>query len=772
METLTELNKPTKVKFGVVGAGMIGKRHIAMINANPECTLVAVCDVRAKADLGLANDVPCYHTIADMLGHHPEIDVVCVCTPNGLHADMAVEVLNSGRHVVIEKPLALNVADARRIEAAQSQLGKHAFLVLQNRYSMLMQWLKHIVSSGQIGEVRMVNLNCMWNRDDRYYKPGHWHGTLDMDGGTLYTQYLHYLDILYWVFGNVDEVVSASFADFAHERTSDFEDSGSVLLRMGNAMCTLTYTTAVSKANAEVSLVVVGSKGTVRLGGNYMNKLDYCTIDDCELPDLSKEEVNPNDYGGYQGSAANHRYVIDNVAAALLHGGAPSVPLADGGAVIDIIDRIYAHKDNSRYVRADVAAQHQSSAPTICVVGLGYVGLPLANAFARKYNVIGYDVAPARIEAAKASCGSNMKCTSDESALDDASIYVITVQTPVDANNKPDLCPLLSATEVVARHLKKGDTVVYESTVYPGCTEEECVPLIEQVSGLKFNVDFGVGYSPERVNPGDGCHTVSNVTKVVAASNQAVADLLCGIYSSVIAAGVFRASSIKVAEAAKVIENTQRDVNIALVNEVATLLEPMGVDTNEVIATASTKWNFVRVKPGLVGGHCIGVDPYYLIHKARAIGAEPKLIECARIVNNQMCGYVAEAIVSRIEKTGVAVGNAKVLVMGVTYKENVPDIRNSKVFDVIEAMRQRGVEVDVVDCVASPQQVADEYGVRLLPEAQGRYNAVLVAVPHAQYAGMSMLDVQSLLLPGGLLADLKGAFRGKSAGEALDYWSL
>ncbi|AHI29137.1 Vi polysaccharide biosynthesis UDP-N-acetylglucosamine C-6 dehydrogenase TviB [Marinobacter similis] len=405
----------------------------------------------------------------------------------------------------------------------------------------------------------------------------------------------------------------------------------------------------------------------------------------------------------------------------------------------------------------------------IAVIGLGYVGLPLAVAFGEKRSVIGFDINSKRISDLREGIDTTRELTLRELAaasrlsftdslgeLADCSVFIVTVPTPIDEFNTPDLTPLVRASETVGKVLKVGDIVIYESTVYPGATEEVCVPVLERVSGLSFNQDFYAGYSPERINPGDKEHRVTTIVKVTSGSTPEVADEVDALYADIITAGTHKASSIKVAEAAKVIENTQRDLNIALMNELAMIFARLGIDTHEVLAAAGTKWNFLPFKPGLVGGHCIGVDPYYLTHKSEAIGYHPEIILAGRRVNDGMGPYVASELVKHMIKAGHAVANARVLVMGLTFKENCPDLRNTRVIDVVRELQDFGCQVDVTDCWADNAEAQQEYDIFLVEELiPQQYEAVVLAVPHREYAAMSTADLRQLLSADGVLFDLK-----------------
>ncbi|MCW9010630.1 MULTISPECIES: Vi polysaccharide biosynthesis UDP-N-acetylglucosamine C-6 dehydrogenase TviB [Marinobacter] len=406
----------------------------------------------------------------------------------------------------------------------------------------------------------------------------------------------------------------------------------------------------------------------------------------------------------------------------------------------------------------------------IAVVGLGYVGLPLAAAFGEKREVVGFDINTKRIAELKDGVDFTREVSSEELAtarylsftdsldgIADCQVYIVTVPTPIDEYKSPDLTPLVKASESVGKVLKKGDIVVYESTVFPGATEEVCVPVLEKMSGLKFNQDFFAGYSPERINPGDKEHRVTTIMKVTSGSTPEIADEVNDLYAGIITAGTHKASSIKVAEAAKVIENTQRDLNIALMNELSMIFARIGIDTHEVLAAAGTKWNFLPFKPGLVGGHCIGVDPYYLTHKAQAIGYHPEIILAGRRVNDNMGPYAAAELVKAMIKRGHTIANSRVLVMGLTFKENCPDLRNTRVIDVVNELKDFGCQVDVTDCWANNEEAEHEYGISLVPEPKaGEYDAVFLAVPHREYAGLSAEQLRAYTNSNGVLFDLKG----------------
>jgi len=389
---------------------------------------------------------------------------------------------------------------------------------------------------------------------------------------------------------------------------------------------------------------------------------------------------------------------------------------------------------------------------TVAIIGLGYVGLPLAHAFSSKYKVIGFDIAKKRIDELKSgydrtleldeaqvkeAIGNGMEFTNKLEDIKECNIYIVTVPTPIDKHKKPDLTPLLKASESVGKILKKDDIVIYESTVYPGATEEDCVPILERESGLKFNKDFFCGYSPERINPGDKEHTVTKILKVTSGSTPQIAKKVDDLYASIITAGTHLAPSIKVAEAAKVIENSQRDINIAFVNELALIFNKLGIDTNAVLEAAGTKWNFLPFKPGLVGGHCIGVDPYYLTYKAQEVGYNPEIILAGRRLNDNMGIYVANQVIKLLIKKGHKIEGAKVLVLGITFKENCPDIRNSRVIDVIQELKEFGCNVDVTDYWADKDEVQREYKLELIQKPNyDEYNAIVLAVAHNEYKGL------------------------------------
>ena len=418
----------------------------------------------------------------------------------------------------------------------------------------------------------------------------------------------------------------------------------------------------------------------------------------------------------------------------------------------------------------------------LAVIGLGYVGLPIALEFARKLSVIGFDINQQRVDLMKqgidpsseldkeAFDGCDITFTTSLEELKAAKFFVVAVPTPVDEHNVPDLTPVKKASETIGKVIKKGDYVVFESTVYPGCTEEDCVPIIEQLSGLNRVVDFKIGYSPERINPGDKQHTIRTVVKVAAGCDAESLEEIALTYELVVDAGVHRASSIKVAEAAKIIENTQRDLNIALMNELSIIFDKMGINTFEVLEAAGTKWNFLKFFPGLVGGHCIGVDPYYLTYKASELGYNSKVILAGRNINDNMAHYLAKKVVQHIIKNVSDVRAAKVLVMGATFKENVSDIRNSKVADVVKELQSFFLNVHVHDPYASSEELHHEYGFGLTPELANDYDAVIVTVCHEPYVAFDNAYFESITKPGALIADLKGTYRNKLTGR--QYWSF
>jgi len=418
--------------------------------------------------------------------------------------------------------------------------------------------------------------------------------------------------------------------------------------------------------------------------------------------------------------------------------------------------------------------------PNIAVIGLGYVGLPLAVEFARHLPVTGFDIHAGRInelqqgtdstrevEPEALATASHLRLTSDAQALADCNTYIVTVPTPVDDHKTPDLTPLVRASETVGAALKPGDTVIYESTVYPGATEEVCVPVLERVSGLRFNAEDGffVGYSPERINPGDKEHGFTTITKVTAGSTPNTADYVDGLYASVVIAGTHKASSIRVAEAAKVIENTQRDVNIALINELALLFNRLDIDTEEVLRAAGTKWNFLPFRPGLVGGHCIGVDPYYLTHKAQQVGHHPEMILAGRRVNDGMGAYIAERTIRQMLRQGINPVGARVLVLGLTFKENCPDLRNTRVVDLIATLREHNVKVEVCDPWVNPKEAEEEYDITPLTEAneRGVYQAVILAVPHREFVEAEGEGIRALGAKNSVLFDVKSVLPAGSA---------
>jgi UDP-N-acetyl-D-glucosamine/UDP-N-acetyl-D-galactosamine dehydrogenase len=424
----------------------------------------------------------------------------------------------------------------------------------------------------------------------------------------------------------------------------------------------------------------------------------------------------------------------------------------------------------------------QQKKAKICVIGLGYVGLPIALEFAKQFSVIGFDINEKRVAmmregqdpskelSAQDFQGADIHFTASLEEIREARFFVVAVPTPIDEHKIPDLRPLLGACTTVGKVLKQGDYVVFESTVYPGCTEEDCVPVLEQLSGLKFNTDFKVGYSPERINPGDKEHTLTRIVKVVSGSDEESAEQIARLYSSIITAGVHQASSIKVAEAAKIIENTQRDVNIALMNELSIIFNKMSINTFEVLEAAGTKWNFLPFKPGLVGGHCIGVDPYYLTHKSSALGYHSKVILSGRTINDGMGALIAKSVVQHIISMDKSLKQSRVLVLGATFKENVSDIRNSKVADVVNELKTFMVNIDVADPYADSEELIHEYGFGLVEEPTGTYDAIILAVNHREYEARETDYFKNLLNQGGLLYDVKGIMRRRANGLA--YQSL
>jgi UDP-N-acetyl-D-galactosamine dehydrogenase len=418
----------------------------------------------------------------------------------------------------------------------------------------------------------------------------------------------------------------------------------------------------------------------------------------------------------------------------------------------------------------------------LAVIGLGYVGLPIALEFAKKISVIGFDINAERIKLmqnaidpskeleSSAFENCDIEFTNSLEKLREANFYIVAVPTPVDKHNVPNLTPVISASKTMGKVLKKDDYVVFESTVYPGCTEEDCLPVIEELSGLRVCDDFKLGYSPERINPGDKEHTLSSIIKVVSGCDEESLETIAKVYELVVKAGVHRASSIKVAEAAKIIENTQRDLNIALMNELSIIFDKMQINTFEVLAAAGTKWNFLKFQPGLVGGHCIGVDPYYLTYKSQKLGYDSQVILAGRVINDGMAAHVARRVLQHIIQNTSDVKNAKVLVMGATFKENVSDIRNSKVADIIKELKSYSLQVHVTDPYANSNELNHEYGFELTPDLANDYAAVIVTVPHNDYIKMDDNSFSNITKPEAIVADLKGIYRGKISSRS--YWSL
>ncbi len=419
---------------------------------------------------------------------------------------------------------------------------------------------------------------------------------------------------------------------------------------------------------------------------------------------------------------------------------------------------------------------------SICVVGLGYVGLPLALEFAKKFNVVGFDINAKRVEMmrngedpskelpASEFEGRHITFTSNLEEIRSCTVYIVAVPTPIDDAKNPDLKPLIGASSTVGKVLKKGDYVIYESTVYPGCTEEDCVPVLEQESGLKFGTDFKVGYSPERINPGDKERPLPKILKIVSGCDAESLNEISDLYSAIITAGIHRAPTIKVAEAAKIIENTQRDVNISLMNELSLIFDKMGINTYDVIEAAGTKWNFLKFSPGLVGGHCIGVDPYYLLHKAESLGFNPQVIAAGRFTNDMMGAHIAKVAIKKLIHAEKNIRHCRILIMGATFKEDVSDIRNSKIVDIVNELKAYEVNVEVVDPHADSEELNHEYGFRLTPEIGTGYDGVIVAVAHQEYRNFDNSFFSSITTKPAFLLDLKGIYRGRV--NDLEYWSL
>ncbi len=451
-------------------------------------------------------------------------------------------------------------------------------------------------------------------------------------------------------------------------------------------------------------------------------------------------------------------------------------------AVLTLNNPVRETEQNLSLHQGGIFKRLQEGKAKLAVVGLGYVGLPIALEFANKFSVLGFDINEERVEmmregndpsrelSKEAFEDKNIRYTHKIEKLSDANFFVVAVPTPINERNEPELTPLKKATASVAKVLKKGDYVVFESTVYPGCTEEICVPILERISGLKLNEDFKLGYSPERINPGDTVNTVTTITKVVSGSDEESSDEIAKVYASIIKAGVHKASSIMVAEASKIIENTQRDVNIALMNELSLIFDKLGINTNDVLAAAGTKWNFLKFFPGLVGGHCIGVDPYYLAFRAEELKVNPRVILGSRQVNDEMALRVADKVAFRLNDMGKELKNTRILVMGITFKENVSDIRNSKVADLIKKLRLYGADVVVVDPHAEAPEVSSEYGIELAPEIEGTFDAVVSAVAHNEYVDLDASFYNCISEEDTVYFDIRGIMKNKVSEE--NYMSL
>ncbi len=426
----------------------------------------------------------------------------------------------------------------------------------------------------------------------------------------------------------------------------------------------------------------------------------------------------------------------------------------------------------------------QSGNKSICIIGLGYVGLPIALEFAKKFKVVGFDIHQGRVDLmrnnidpskeihASEFVGRDISFTANIEDIRDCGVYVVAVPTPINDSNEPDLSPLLAASRTVGKVISKGDYVIYESTTYPGCTEEDCVPVIEEISGLKGVVDFKIGYSPERINPGDKERPLPKILKIVSGCDEESLRNISKLYGSIITAGIHEATTIKVAEAAKIIENTQRDVNISLMNELSLIFTKMGINTFDVIEAAGTKWNFHKYSPGLVGGHCIGVDPYYLLHKAEALGIHPRVIAAGRFTNDGMAAYIAQRAIKKLNKLGKVAIDSRILIMGATFKENVADIRNSKIVDIVNELKSYSVNVHVVDPHADSEELNHEYGFTLAPGIEGKYDGIILAVAHDEYKALPASWFKEQCSADGFLIDLKGLYRNQTAELGLEYSSL
>lgn len=428
--------------------------------------------------------------------------------------------------------------------------------------------------------------------------------------------------------------------------------------------------------------------------------------------------------------------------------------------------------------------QLENNQKSICVIGLGYVGLPIALEFAKKFKVVGFDINQSRVDLMNqgidpskeidSSEFENRKITftADINEIKDCSVYIVAVPTPINEANEPDLKPLIGASTAVGKVISKGDYVIFESTTYPGCTEDDCIPVIEKESGLKFKDDFKAGYSPERINPGDKERPLTKILKIVSGCDEESLDFVAALYGSIITAGIYKAASIKVAEAAKIIENTQRDVNISLMNELSLIFDKIGINTFDVIDAAATKWNFHKYSPGLVGGHCIGVDPYYLVHKAEMLGIHPRVIAAGRYTNDSMAAHIAQKAIKKLNKLGKVIINSRVLIMGATFKENVSDIRNSKIVDIVSELQSYSINVDVIDPYADSNELKHEYGFGLAEKPTGRYDVIILAVSHDEYTKLPVQWYVDNSTDDGYLIDLKGLLRHQSQDIPLTYTSL
>lgn len=811
------------MKYVLIGCGRISTNHIkAAINNNLE--IVAVCDVISEnmesvlEKNGLQKDetIKRYNDYKLMIKENPDIQLASIATESGLHAEIAIYCIEHDINVIIEKPMAMSLDDADRIIDLSEERNIKVCACHQNRFNVAVQQLRKAIEAGRFGKLSHGSIHVRWNRNEGYYTQAPWRGTWAQDGGCLMNQCIHGIDLLRWMFGDEVEEVYGQTRQQLHDYL-ETEDAGMAVVKFKNgAVATIEGTTNVYPQNLEETLYVFGERGTVKIGGTSTNNIDvWDFVDEDEEDQKNKglQESTSNVYGN------GHTSLFADVIDAINNDRTPYVDAHAGRNALEMILAIYKSQKTGMPVKlpltdfksTDMIGEFRkkvevtdsttikfdgiytgllSGNEKLALVGLGYVGMPIAVEFAKHVNVIGFDINEKRIKEYKngidatneigpAIKNTTVEFTADPTKLGDAKFIIVAVPTPVKEDNSPDLGPVEGASKIVGQNIRPGAIVVFESTVYPGVTEDICVPIIEKESGLKCGVDWKIGYSPERINPGDRVHTLTSIVKVVSGMDEEATREIKKVYDIVIKAGTFPVSTIKTAEAVKVIENSQRDINIAFVNEVAMICDRMGIDTDEVIAGMNTKWNALRFKPGLVGGHCIGVDPYYLTNAAEKLGYHSQIILNGRKVNDSMGAFVADAAIKQMIEAGMAPKKAKVVILGITFKENCPDTRNSKVVDIIDRLKEFDIEPVVTDAWADVSVAKHEYGVELIPyEDIPKADCVIVAVGHKEYRSMSMMQIKELFRSElsdqeKVLIDVKSLYRKDELdASGMRYWRL